>query len=248
MIYLNLVFGIITVISFGYAIWQNRAAQSAKHLTESVTKNIQKLATELRAQTIGTPAEGYAHSIEKISGSLLADGRSEQPRIAGRFDVVFVPHQLRTLIGSLTETPTASLGAAIRGRLDGPAWTEQDIPHRRPSKEPREDSVLVFGPYKHLPIIGTYIVHFRLRAEVGSSWPGGPLVYADVYNHERHEYLAWKTWSGRELNAGWNAYSLEFFYPRSMTLEYRIALCHPGVWVECDGVKVEFQSNNAFYS
>jgi hypothetical protein len=239
---LNLVFGIVGFISFGYAIWQNRSAQSARRLTVAVTRNVQQLAREMIAASIGTPNEGYARSIEQISSSLLSGEPERQNRSVGEFQTEFLPQQLSTRVGVEHRTSDSLYGTTIRGRMTGGEWSDADFSPGR-GHEIRRDSVLVYGPYRTLPVPGRYTAEFRIRRLGDAPLPQSkPLVYTDVYCLQRDEYLATQKWTIREVGTTWQAFNVTFDYVHISTrVEYRVAACVPDVDLEVDTVRVKLQ-------
>jgi hypothetical protein len=236
---LNIVFGIIGIVSFGYAIWQNRSAESARQITKRVTENIRELAREAARLSVGSPTEGYARSIVQIANSLIGEHNSNATREVGVVRIDYLAAQLRSRIAEVTLSSDSIFGHVYRGKYVGSRWTEDTIPPNLVGVVPQE-SVLVYGPYRNLPVRGAYKAEFRLRRDPMERISSEPFLRLDVYCFERNEMLAVRYLSNREVVPTWQVFPVYFFYPDpDIQLEYRVAIMVPGVDVAFEFVTAE---------
>ncbi len=229
---LNIVFGIVTVTSLLYAVWQNRKAVGTRQLAERITTDIQSLAGDIVEHSRGTPIEGYAKSIERVSRSLLSV--SPANRVDVHFSCEYFAPQMHTNIGKLVEDPDVHWKFALEGSVDQPAVLEGEVPPR---------SALVFGPYKRLPMAGKYRASYRLRSN-NPIQPHDGVLHAlrlDVFYLQQGLFLGERYLSRMELTEGWQWFDLEFEYPDpKWPLEYRVILMEPGLTIRFELVRVSF--------
>lgn len=222
---LNVFFGVIGVLSLGYAIWENRRARTAKTLTRSLTGDVQQIARLIYGYNQGTPTEGYARSIIQICNTLLG-GRAAGPDI-GDVEVSYPAWQsppMQTNSGEIVDDPRALYGRAVKGR------------HLSDFR-----NTLVYGPHARLPVSGRYRVDYYLRAEFDETDPeaGKPAVRLDVYDYGRRERLGEQILTAVDLADDYERSSLEFLYEDlTRTIEYRVKIVSPAVTVWCETIIV----------
>jgi hypothetical protein len=230
---LEVIFGLIGVASLGYAVWQNRSAESAKQLTHRITSNVRALAQDIVRLNAGTPTEGYARSIVEVSTSLLGDSPPNVP-IVGDFSVAYYAPEAQTKIGAVVKETDTNYGYALKGVLKGAAVPDGKVPLR---------AALVYGPYKTLPLGGSYRAEFRLRREGGPLPESGSLIRLDVFHLQTSTFLATRFLTPGEVPEAWDWISLEFDYADvRWPLEYRVIVLQPGPTVFFEVVKVRWLS------
>jgi len=241
---LNISFGVVGVVSFFYAIWQNQALRRAEQLAARVTHNIQQLAREIIAESPGTPAMAYARSIVQVSGSLI-DGRRTSTRSAdvGVFEIEYIALQLRSRMARPEECTDAKYLTAISGKFSGQPWTVDDFDSTAQCDRIQRESALVYGPYKNLPIAGVYEVEFRLRRGEVNRMSSHGLVLLDVYQLSKKSQLARLQLSSRDVIHSWQSVKLTFDYvDPSALLEYRVLVMQANITIALDLVIVRLIS------
>jgi hypothetical protein len=225
---LNLFFGFVTIGSFLYAVWANRELTRVKTIRNTIISEIRKLAQKISTQGSGTAIEGYADSIVSFCNS-ISDGPSARPRLVGPLKLYFfainIP-PMQTQNGRREVDDAARMGYALTG-----SWVD-------PSKK-----YLVFGPYKPLPLFGTYIAKFRLRYVYASPDVSRTeeLIRLDVYDYNGgKQTLASRLLTVKDLHQFYIEYPLEFKYTREQqALEYRVVLLRSGITLSVDYISIE---------
>ena len=225
---MTIAFGIVSVIAFGYALWQKRAVDSVRRLSERMTANIRSIAQNIADANVNTPSEGYARSIVRICDGLLSR-TSDVPMIGAvliYYQAIQIP-PLQTGCGELVEDPDARYGRSLRGQAS--------------SSDGRRD-VLLHGPYERLPVTGIYKAGFHLKVETpAADVPSESFVASlDVFNYQGRGVLAERQITLGECGARYQYFEFQFTYPDpQMTLEYRIKLHRTDVAVFVDRVRLE---------
>ncbi|MCK9900183.1 hypothetical protein MXD63_08860 [Frankia sp. Cpl3] len=224
---LNFAFGVIGVLSFGYAVWVNRQAESTRRLTNRLTTSIRDLAKSIYDTNRDTTTEGYARSIMQICDSLLPDA-SDTPPLVGRVVVRYFGGQmppLETAVGQIVDLADIGAGRVIRGRY---------------ISESRK--ALVYGPRETLPVRGSYRASFRLAAEAEPDVDlvaEEPIARIEVYVYLRREKLAARDLRPGELTSAFDYHEVGFTCDSVDDLfEYRVMLLRPGATVSFERVTV----------
>lgn len=236
---LSVVFGLISVIAFAYAVWQNRSAENARVLAARVTGNIQQLAREIIADAPGTSASAYARSIAQISGSLTSGHKKGiHGSELGDVSLVFLAPQFQSEVATLALLQDSKFGVALTGTYGLDAWTPEGLPTGTMGGL-KYDAVLAWGPYVTLPAAGRYVVEFRLRRGHAECSDDEALIYLDVYDYDHDKYYAQRRLTKKDLQTYWQRFSLVIEYvDTAAKLEYRVAVLRPGVPVTFDMVEV----------
>ncbi|CUU57609.1 hypothetical protein Ga0074812_113107 [Parafrankia irregularis] len=224
---LNFAFGVIGVLSFGYAIWVNRQAENSRRLTNRLTTSIRDLARSIYDSNRDTTTEGYARSIMQICDSLLPE-RSDTPPLVGRVVMRYFGSQMppmETAVGQLVDLPDIGVGRVIRGGY---------------ISESRK--ALVYGPRETLPVRGSYRATFRLAAELDPDVDlpaDAPIARIEVYVHLRREKLATRDLRAGELTSTFAFFEIGFTCDSvDDQYEYRVMLPGPGATVSFERVTV----------
>jgi hypothetical protein len=238
---LNIIFGLIGFVSLLYAVWQNRAAQSARALNVKVTRNIQTIAREIMKEAPGTQAMAYAKSIVEVAGSLVPKAALDVIGNGTDFELEFMPMQLRSRMAAASAEPTAAYGYALRATYKGPAVAPASLPADVEGGLPF-DSVLAYGPYSRLPVAGRYEAEFRICRDAAAPLDSEPLLRLDVYEFDRDRYHATRLLTTRDVSAGWKQFGIDFDYTDTAAkLEFRAAVLRPDVRISLDTVVVKIR-------
>lgn len=224
---LNFAFGVIGVLSFGYAIWANRQAENARRITNRLTTSIRDLAKSIYDTNRDTTTEGYARSIMQICDSLLPEP-TDTPPLVGRVAIRYFGGQMppmETAVGEVVTLPDIGLGRVIRGRYISESRT-----------------ALVYGPRETLPVRGSYRASFRLAAEYDPDLDltaDEPIARIEVYVYLRREKLAVRDLRPGELTSTFAYYDVGFSCDSvDDQFEYRVMLPRPGATVSFERVTV----------
>jgi hypothetical protein len=144
---LNIIFGLVTILSFGYAIWANRTLQSVQSQRNRAISSIRDIAYRLQQLSPESSVGGASYSIMRICDSLVPPNSKGQ--VVGRLRLDYPPWEqppMHTHGGCTVQDPRTRLGLA---------W--ESI-----KNDERPRFYAVFGPYHTLPVLGRYNVTFKI--------------------------------------------------------------------------------------
>ena len=228
---LNVVFGLVTVMSFGYAIWTNRRLHSLETQRNRAISTIRDIANQLYQRSPDSFEGATAYSVIRICDSLVPpdlDGR-----VVGRLRLDYCPWE---------QPPMHSHGGNkihdARARL-GAAWESQ-----RSGERPR--FYAVFGPYHHLPVLGYYEVSFwiALPAEAEPTTEDTRVLRLDAYAYvDSKTILSERFITRRELSQEYKEFRIGFEYTLAgRVLEYRVELLKEGLTIRVSDIRVEYKT------
>ncbi len=227
---LNIVFGIITVLSFGYAIWVNREMKRMQELKDTIISEIKNSAVKIKQQTVGTNIEGYSDSIIRFCTSISDKDEIFADEI-GRIRNYYFPFEIppmQTRCGVVEDDKDAKLTKTLTGEIQNP-----------------NDEHFIYGPYKPLPLAGTYKALFRLRINNDVSKleydMNDVVAQIDVFDyHGGKKFLGIKDIKLSELANYYQRFEIHFEY-KSITqaLEYRISIRATGISISSDYILIE---------
>ena len=223
---LNILFGLITIASLIYAVWQNKRTTSLKNLTLEITKNIRAISQTIYEMNRNTPTEGYAKSIAYMCDSLIL--ATAEPLKIGSVEVQYYAVNmppLKSHCGELVDDTETLYRKAIKGRI----------------LESGHEKGLVYGPYEKLPVTGTYSVTFRLKGVVDESIEDeSQVVRLDVYNDQECGVIEEIFLLANQISRTYVDYELQFRYTNlSLPLEYRVAILLPSAEIWFEKVRVK---------
>jgi hypothetical protein len=212
---LNLLFGTVGIVGFGFAVWQWKQSQAAK---EVMNRSLEAIVRNAQAYEISADSEAgivFANQVERQCAALIS-----QPPQVGRYFVRFFPGEESSHWLTVLGTPVAETG-------DRGASSKRVVMCGRALRDGTDK--LIYGPYETLPLKGKYRVDFRLAVEIApENEPSLPLVRIDINGAE--SVLAEKTLLGSQVSNDYEWYSLTFRYvDLTEKLEYRVALLQKGV-------------------
>lgn len=218
---------IITLAGLGYGLWERHKRRSLENQTEEIIKEIHEQADKLATRYPNTETAGIASSIAGFAQRLIHPRR---PRLHAPIRREFYANHrppLETHTGEQVEDPSAFGGLALRDS----------------SKEHGPKS-LVYGPHLKLPVVGRYVVRWRIRIDPNTAThldKNSEVIRLNILQERLHT-LTEKTLTLKELSPNYKEYELEFRYPNSIpTLEYRVLLLCKKLTVYFNRVVVESQ-------
>lgn len=229
---LNLIFGAVTILSFGYALWANRTLHNLQVQRDRAISSIRDIAQRLHQGDPDPAAGTAAYSIMRICDGLVP------PNLAGR-----LVGRLRLDYPPWEHPPMNSHGGSTirdtRTRL-GTAW--ESFKHGE-----RARFYAVFGPYHPLPVLGRYTLAFWicLAEDVNHLPEDTHIIRLDAYAYvEGKTILSERVVKLSELSAlDYREFRISFDYLRaSQALEYRVELLKNGVKVRVSDIRVEYQA------
>lgn len=226
---LNLIFGIVTILSFIYAFWVNRRLKRVQEIKETIITEIREIAYKIIFKSKGTNIEGYSDSIVSLCNS-ISPAKNNKINI-GKISYYYYPFQLptymRTKCGVIQDDDEArvkktltAVGTATKKRA-------------------------VYGPYKPLPIAGKYTAKFHIRLNSDQSLNNlksdDELLIIDVFDYNGGQiFLNKKTIVLSDLRPYYRVFSLDFEYNDiKQMLEYRVEIIKPGISISIDYILVE---------
>lgn len=229
---LNLLFGAVTILSFGYALWANRTLYNLQSQRDRAISSIRDIAHRLHQGTPESAPGTAAYSIMRICDSLVPP--TFTGRLVGRLRLDYPPWE---------HPPMNSHGGSIirdtRTRL-GTAW--ESFKHGE-----RARFYAVFGPYHPLPVLGRYTIAFWIcLPEDANPLPEDThILRLDAYAYvEGKTILSERVVKLSELSVfEYREFRITFDYLRAgQALEYRVELLTDGVKVRVSDIRVEYQA------
>ncbi|WP_430411468.1 hypothetical protein [Kordia sp.] len=231
MDYLNVVFGIIIVISFGHTIYANRELKKVKEFERETIENIKVLAKKIIDINHDSKTESYADSIIQFSSIINKPSNdSFTPLEIGRFKAYYYPFDesaMRTRCGIIHRDPKAKLRMNLTAmKLD-------------------TQGRAVYGPYKRLPFKSKYLLRYSIRLNENeySKFPdlSTEVLTIDIFDYvDTNTLLNIRKIKLEELTLEYKEFRLEFEYQDlRQTLEYRLNIEVKGISVSIDYISVE---------
>jgi hypothetical protein len=86
---LNIIFGLVTILSFGYAVWTNRRLHSLETQRNRAISSIRDIAYRLQQRSPDSPEGAAAYSLMRICDSLVPPNLDGQ--LVGRLRIDYAP-------------------------------------------------------------------------------------------------------------------------------------------------------------
>lgn len=226
---LNVIFGLITITSFVYAIWVNRELERTETIKKHIIARIREVATKITEISPDTNIVGYADSIISFCNSITLKKRSKGIQI-GRYKTYYYPFEIppmRTRCGIPKEDEEAKLKFALSAKMKN------------------GDGRALFGPYKTLPFKGKFRVNFSIKIQSikkGISIEESDNVLAlDVFDfHGGEVFLKQKKVSFSELDWSYSRLYLDFeYFDIKQILEYRVGILIPDIEISIDHISIQ---------
>lgn len=222
-----MIFGLVTVASFSYAVWANRELKRVTEIRNTMISEIRNLANKIRQNTEGTKNEGYADGIVSICSSMI-EKHKLLPTEVGDISFYYYPFEMPPMLtqnGKEEIDDSAKMKKTLTGAIINPG-----------------KKYLVFGPYKRLPLAGRYIAAFSIKLNKVDETLDDSLdvLRLDVYDYNGGRItLGLRLIKLGDLKPFYQPIEVEFSYTDlKQTLEYRIKVIQPAIEVSCDHIRV----------
>ncbi|MCG7205737.1 hypothetical protein [Streptomyces arenae] len=207
---LNLLFGAVGIVGFGFAVWQWKQSETTRKVMNRSLEALVSNAQLYEMLADSQAGEMFASQVQRQCAALIS-----QPVQVGRYFVRFFPGEESSCW--LTELGLPQVEPGERGA------SSQRITLWGKALRDGTDK-LVYGPHETLPLRGSYRVDFRFAIKAGpDNEMFRPMVRIDVNGADSR--LAEKVLLGSQVSNEYEWYSLTFRYADiKEKLEYRVAL------------------------